>query len=99
MADEERKVVDYPERDVKDLIEEDKRPFGLRRILTTVFGGFRCVYDEEESIWINKFLYPVQIILYLLIPSIVLMSIALFTDMTQALIFSGIASLVIAALL
>ena len=56
--EEERKNIDYPERDVKDLIEEDKRPFGLRRLLTTTFGGFRCVYDEEESIWVNKFLYP-----------------------------------------
>ena len=100
MADEERKDIDYPERDVKDLIEEDKRPFAVRRVITTLLGGFRCVYDEEESVWINKCLYPAQIILYLLIPGIIVLTVfGNPTNLKTAVIISACASFSVVALL
>ena len=47
--DEERKVIDYPERDPLDLIEEDKRPYARRKLLATCCGGFRTVVDEVTA--------------------------------------------------
>ena len=60
MEDEEEKKAEvlYPERSVKDLIEEDKRPFALRRILATLCCGLRIVYDENEERYVNWLMYP-----------------------------------------
>ena len=64
--------VDYPERSPLDLIEEDKRAFACHRILRTYFGGMRLTYDEVDQIYIHWALYPLQIIIYLAIPTLVL---------------------------
>lgn len=64
--------VDYPERSPLDLIEEDKRVFACHRILRTYFGGLRLTYDEVDQVYVHWALYPLQIIIYLTIPALVL---------------------------
>ena len=71
--EEERKggPVIYPERDPFDLIEEDKRPFARRKLLSTCCGGFRTVYDEVTAQPLHPGLYALQILIYLFFPVIV----------------------------
>jgi hypothetical protein len=65
---------------VKDLIEEDKRPFALRRIVASLCCGLRLVYDEIEEKYVNPLMYPLQLILACVYPAIVLVSITASTD-------------------
>jgi hypothetical protein len=41
--------VAYPERALSDLIDEEKRYFSARRVLSTFLGGFRLKYDEVQA--------------------------------------------------
>ena len=72
--EEERKggSVIYPERDPFDLIEEDKRPFARRKLLSTCCGGFRTVYDEVTAQPVHPGLLALQILIYLFFPVIVI---------------------------
>ena len=53
------------------MIEEDKRMFAVRRICSTWCGGMRCVYNEETETYISPVLYPAQLVLYLVFPSLI----------------------------
>ena len=44
-----RGQANYSERPFKDLVDEEKRPFVKRRILSTLLGGYRLVYNEEDD--------------------------------------------------
>jgi len=73
--DEERNTGprDYPERDPLDLIEEDKRPFARRKLVSTCCGGFRTVYDEVTAQTLHPALFPIQILTYLFYPGLIML--------------------------
>lgn len=53
-----RNQTDYKERSPLDLIEEDKRPFAFRKLLSTFLGGLRVVYNESEQ----KSIHPILLL-------------------------------------
>ena len=65
--------VDYPERHPNDLIDEDKRPYAKRRLIQTLAGGLRIVYDETGAKSIHPILYLAQAFVYLEIPICVIL--------------------------
>ena len=93
-------MIDYPERSVKDLIEEDKRPFALRRIVASLCCGLRLVYDENEEKYVHPLMYPLQLIIICVFPAIVLVSItASAEDTLTSAIIGGAITLVLTLLL
>ncbi len=64
---------DYPERDPLDLIEEDKRPYVRRKLISTCCGGFRSVYDEVTAQTLHPALFLIQILTYLFYPGLILL--------------------------
>jgi len=72
MPDQENRT-EYPARLPKDLIDEDKRPFVTRRLIATLFGGIRFVYDENEQEYIHWSLYIFQLLIYVFMPGLILL--------------------------
>jgi hypothetical protein len=64
---------DYKERSPLDLIEEDKRPYAIRKLLSTFLGGARIVYNETSQKYIHPLLYFTQLFNYLQFPIVCLL--------------------------
>ena len=39
----------YNERPFTDLVDEEKRPFVKRRVLSTLLGGYRTAFDDADD--------------------------------------------------
>ncbi len=86
----------YNERPFTDLVDEEKRPFVKRRVLSTLLGGYRIAFDdgdEESSIPIHLHIF--QIFIYAIMPAIVIVMTRLPIDRPTAVIIGGAVPMVI----
>lgn len=90
-----RGVANYSERPFKDLVDEEKRPFVIRRIASTLLGGYRFVYDEaDDDSTLPIHLHLLQILIYAIIPAIVVILILVLpNDRPTAVVVAGLVAL------
>ena len=62
----------YNERPFKDLVDEENFKFVTRRVIGTLFGGYRFVFNEaDDDSLIPWHLHFLQLIVYLIMPAVV----------------------------
>jgi hypothetical protein len=55
------------------LVDEEKRLFVRRRVIATILGGYRTVFDEsDDESYIPWHLHLFQIFIYAIMPAIVI---------------------------
>ena len=53
-------------------MDEEKRPFVKRRVLATLLGGYRVVFNEEDDeSFIPFHLHVFQVLIYCIMPAVV----------------------------
>jgi hypothetical protein len=53
-------------------VDEEKRPFVKRRVLATLLGGYRVVFNEEDDeSFIPFHLHVFQVLIYCIMPAVV----------------------------
>jgi len=71
-------------------VDEDKRSFVRRRILTTLLGGYRINYNEEdEDSKVGFLMHLLQILIYLIMPANVIIFTQVFKEQRSAAIIIG----------